>query len=346
MENIVTNLPFVKGLNFTKWFEVPSPQKILFKDFTEQEFKNAKKLGADVIRLPIRLHSMTDGTPDYTLDPLFFECLDRAVDWAEQNQLYLILDNHSFDPVAPTSPEIVNILIPVWQQMARHYKDRSRYILYEILNEPHGIDAAIWADIQGKVVKAIRDIDDSHYIVVGGVNYNSINELLNVPIYDDSNIIYTFHFYDPHIFTHQGETWGHPPNLKNLRGLPFPSDAHAMPEIPEDLKGSWAEETLTHSYAQDATAQALAKQLDKAVQYSQAGNVPVFCGEFGVHIPNTLPEDRVRWYQVTTKLLEERAIARTSWDYYGSFGIFTTARGGSFDTDLNIDVVKALGFTN
>jgi endoglucanase len=339
-------LPFSKGLNFTKWFEAPSPQLVVFSKITEQDFIDVKSIGVDVIRLPVKMHNMAGAAPEYVLDPHFFNLLDQVVDWAEKHQIYLILDNHSFHPVAPTDPGIGGILIPVWTQLARRYKDRSAYILYEILNEPHGIDAKVCAAIQEKVVSAIRAIDSKHSIVVGGVNYNSLDELLNVPIYPCDHIVYTFHFYDPHIFTHQGETWGHPPNLRNLKGLPFPSDAHAMPEIPPDLKGSWAEKTIKNTYMRDATVETLSKQLDKALEFSRKnGDVPLFCGEFGAHIPNILPEDRLRWYQIVTRLLDERKIARASWDYFGSFGIFKTAQGGSFTGDLNVEIVKALGFS-
>ncbi|MDR0495198.1 MAG: glycoside hydrolase family 5 protein [Treponema sp.] len=339
-------LPFSRGLNFTTWFEAPSPRAIVFTKYTEQEFKNAKSLGVDVIRLPINLHSMTSGSPAYTLDPLFLKFLDQAVDWAEQYEIYLILDNHSFDPVANTDPEIDKILIPVWTQMARRYKDRSKYVLYEILNEPHGIAAQEWADIQGKVAAAIRAIDPVHSIVVGGVGYNSIDELFNLPIYDYDNIIYTFHFYDPYLFTHQGETWGSPPNLRTLKGMPFPADAHALPQISAELKGTWIEGSIKQTYARDAAVAALAEQLDKAARFSREnGNVPLLCGEFGVFIPNSLPRDRLRWYQIVTKLLDNRNIARTSWDYYGGFGIYKTDRGGSFESDLNIDIITAMGFT-
>lgn len=338
-------LPFSKGLNFSKWFEAPSPQAIDFSKITEQDFINVKSIGVDIIRLPVKLHNMAEGD-SYVLDSHFLDLLDRAVDWAEKHEIYLMLDNHSFHPTDPTDPEIADILIPVWTQLARRYKDRSGYLLYEILNEPHGIETKVWAPIQEKVVTAIRKIDSGRGIVVGGVNYNSLDELLNVPVYNDDNIIYTFHFYDPYIFTHQGETWGHPPNLRNLKGLPFPSDAHAMPEIPPDLIGTWAEKAIQHSYMKEATAEALAKQLDKAVLFSQEhGNIPLFCGEFGAHIPNILPEDRRRWYQTVTQLLEERNISRASWDYFGNFGIFNTAQGGSFSGDLNVDIVEALGFS-
>lgn len=339
-------LPFSRGFNFSAWFEKPSPRSIIFTRFTEQDFINAKNMGADIIRLPINLHSMTGAAPDYILDSLFVQFLDKAVDWAEQHELYLILDNHSFDPVASTDVNIDKILIPVWTQMAQRYKNRSKYILYEVLNEPHGIDAKLWGDIQGRVIDAIRAIDSVHGIIVGGVGYNSIDEMFNVPAYQHDNIIYTFHFYDPYLFTHQGETWGSPPNLRTLKGLPFPADAHAMPEIPGDLKGTWIDSSLRNTYRRDATVQALAKQLDKAARFSkERGDVPLLCGEFGVFIPNSLPADRQRWYQITTQLLDNRNIARTSWDYYGGFGIFKTGDSVSFESELNVDVVSAMGFT-
>ena len=339
------SLPFSKGVNFSTWFEAPSPSAIFFTRFSEQDFINVKSMGADVIRLPINLHAMTGGPPSYTLDPLFLDLLDQAVGWAEKHEIHLILDNHSFDPVAPTDPGIDAVLIPVWTQMAGRYRDRSGYILYEVLNEPHGIDGKKWAAIQDNVIKAIREIDPERFIIIGGVNYNSIDSLYGLPVHTD-NIIYTFHFYDPYLFTHQGETWGSPPNLKSLKGMPFPANAHAIPAVPAELKGTWVENSIRSSYRTEATAQALAKNLDKAAQFSRSrGGLPLFCGEFGVYIPNSLNEDRVRWYRAATGLLDERGIARTSWDYYGGFGLFKTENGGSFESDLNVEVAEAMGFT-
>jgi endoglucanase len=89
----------------------------------------------------------------------------------------------------------------------------------------------------------------------------------------------------------------------------------------------------------------LERQLDKVVKFAVEREVPVFCGEFGVFIPNSLPEDRVRWYEIIKILFDLRGIIRTSWDYFGGFGIFNTDRGGSFESDLNIAVVNAMGFT-
>jgi len=337
--------PFSRGVNFSVWFEAYSAQGIAFTRFTAEDFANVKSMGADVIRLPIRMHSMTLGPPSYTIDPLLFTFLDSAVDWAEQNELYLIIDNHSFDPVAKTAHDIDTILIPVWEQMARRYKDRSDYIVYEILNEPHGISDTRWGEIQGDVIDAIRRIDTKHAIMVGGTDYNSINKLMFIPPYTDDNLIYTFHFYDPYLFTHQGASWGEPPVLTTLAGVPFPADSKRMPKVSKELKGTWVESALNHSYRNEATAAKIYSALDKAVVFARARDVPVFCGEFGVYMINSPPADRAAWYEVVAGALDRRNIARASWDYFGGFGIFKSERGGDFFADLNTDVVRAMGFT-
>ncbi|MCL2180282.1 MAG: glycoside hydrolase family 5 protein [Treponema sp.] len=336
--------PFSRGVNFSGWFEADSPGAIPFTKYTEQDFADVKSLGADVIRLPVKMHSMTSGAPSYTFDPLFLRFLDRAVDWAEQYELYIIIDNHSFDPVLATSENVDQILLPVWAQIAQRYRDRSDYVIYEILNEPHGISDERWGIIQGMAVDTIRRYDQKHAVIVGGTAYNSINKLAAIPVYTDNNLIYTFHFYDPYLFTHQGANWGDPPHLTSLFNLPFPCDPMRLPPIPADLRGTWIDGSLNHSYARDASTQALSSTLNKAVTFALERDVPVFCGEFGVLMRNSAQNDRVRWYQYVTSALVNRNISWTSWDYYGGFGIFKRVTG-SFNHDLNVDVVRALGFT-
>jgi endoglucanase len=337
-----SQVPFSKGVNFSGWFESNSAGSIPFTSYTEQDFKDAKSLGVEIIRLPIKMHSMTSGAPNYTLDPLLIKLLKIAVDWAEKYEIYIIIDNHSFDPVLPTSADIDKILIPVWEQTARLFKDHGRCVLYEVLNEPHGIDDARWGEIQGKTIEAIRRIDQKHTIIVGGADYNSISKLSAIPKYTDTNLIYTFHFYDPHVFTHQGATWGEP-SMAPLKNIPFPYDSKRMPRVPTALMGTWLE-TAMMRYPHESAPSTLYATLNKVVAFSKERNVPVFCGEFGVFMIQSPKEDRARWYKIVSDALDKRNIPRTSWDYYGGFGVFNSGRG-NFNYDLNAEVVRAMGFT-
>jgi len=335
--------PFKRGVNLTGWFQASSVRQIQFAKYTKQDLINIKSLGCDVIRLPINLHFMTSGEPDYTVEPLFFNFLDQVIDWAEELELHLILDNHSFDPAEDTEPNIIDILIPVWTQMAEHYKERSNLIYYEVLNEPHGISDQIWNDIQQQVIDAIRQVDQKHTIVVGPAGWNSYNNLSSMPEYEDSNLIYTFHFYDPFLFTHQGATWTGP-SMELLAGVPFPYDANSMPDCPQELEGTWIHSNHAN-YRNQGTVARVKYLIDIAADFQTTRDVPLFCGEFGVYKPNSDNEDRVYWYDVVRNYFEEKGIAWTIWDYQGGFGLFEKETNELFDYNLNVPLVEALGLT-
>ncbi|NJM16171.1 MAG: glycoside hydrolase family 5 protein, partial [Bacteroidales bacterium] len=333
--------PFSRGVNLTGWFQVPSVNNIHFKQYQRNDFVNIKSLGCNVIRLPINLHFFTYPKPGYILDTNFLAMLDQAVGWAEELELYLILDNHTFDPFVDTDPNIGNILNKVWYQLADRYKNTSNYVIYEILNEPHGIGHETWNHVQKKVVDTIRSIDTAHYIVVGGADWNSYNSLDKIPVYEDKKIIYTFHFYEPFIFTHQGASWT-TPSLEALANLPFPYNADSMPFFPESLVGTWVEGTF-NQYSSTGLASYLETQIDVVSKFDQERDVMVFCGEFGVYMPNSKNNHRIAWYHTVRNILESHNIAWAIWDYHGGFGIFNNNSPGLFNHNLNSPLLAALG---
>ncbi|MEE3259944.1 MAG: cellulase family glycosylhydrolase, partial [Candidatus Latescibacterota bacterium] len=333
--------PFRRGVNLTGWLQVGSARQVQFTRFGREDLVQIQGLGCDVVRLPINLHAMVGEAPDYRVDPLLFFFLDQIVDWADELGLHLILDNHSFDPAGSTSVEIGQVLVPVWRQVAGHFADHPARLYYEVLNEPHGIVAATWNEIQGQVIVAIRSVDRRHAIVVGPAEWNSYRNLQRMPVYADDNLVYTFHFYDPFVFTHQGASWV-TPSMVPLGGVPFPFDAARMPQVPAELVGSWVGGALG-SYGREGTIAKVQELVDIAAAFKEQRGVPLFCGEFGTYIPNSDNGDRVFWYETVRRLLEQRGIAWTIWDYRGGFGLFERGTSELFDFDLNGSLLEALG---
>jgi endoglucanase len=329
--------PFSKGVNFGGWFEVADARRIQFNNYTEQDLMDVKNLGADVIRLPVWLYDMTDGPPDYTLDPLLLRLLDMAIGLAEKQQLYIIIANHS----GGNNPD-EKILVSVWEQIARRYKDRSDYIVYSILDEPHNISDRRWGEIQGRVIDAIRRNDQKHWIIVTGAEFGDIEKLYTLPEYRDSKLIYTFSFFSPMLFTHQGASWL--PPLDQAVNIPFPPDANRMPPMPSGVRGTWVENAY-REYSREASPENLSRLLDRAASFSMRRNAPVFCGGYGVLMSVSPPEDRIKWYELVTNAMDARNISRTIWGYFGGFGIFNFDGRGDFNSDLNTALVRALGFT-
>lgn len=335
---------FNRGVNLTGWFQTSGTNQIQFSKYTKQDFQNIKSLGCDVIRLPINMFYMTNGSPDYTVDPLFYDFLDQAVNWAEELQMYLIIDNHTSDDLASKNSNLETVLLKVWAQVAEHYKSRSNYILYEVMNEPNGtLTTSTWGSLQQKAINAIRAIDNKHTIVVGAAGFNTYNELAALPVYSDANLIYTFHFYDPFVFTHQGATWV-TPSMAPLANVPFPYNATTMPTTPSSLVGTWVGTALTN-YKNEGTLAKVKLLIDIAAAFKTNRNVKVYCGEFGAYIPNSPNADRTYWYGEVRKYLEAKGIPWTTWDYQGSFGLFKKGSNEQFNYDVNTELVSALGLT-
>ena len=334
-------MPFTKGVNLTNWFQVNEVGQIQVNKYTKKDFEQLKSLGCDVIRLPIHLHSHTSGQPNFEVNPLLFEFLDEIVAWAEDLNMHLILDNHTFDPSGFTPLTIDLPLLKIWPQIASHFNGKYKHIYFEILNEPNGITDAAWNQIQGKVITAIRQVNKEHTIIVGPANWNNYQNLKSMPVYEDKNLIYTFHFYEPFLFTHQGASWT-TPSMSSLKDVPFPYQKSKMPGFPTQLKGTWVESAF-NDYGRIGHIDYVKEQLSIAVKFAKERNVPIYCGEFGVFASASPEIDRTFWYEYIRKELESQKISWTIWDYHGGFGLFENGTNGIFDYDLNIPLVKALG---
>lgn len=346
--------PFKRGVNFTNWLEYRPVDQIKEDFFTKKDFENVKKLGCDVVRLPMHFEKLCNPEDGYKIPEKIWRILDNVTDWVTELQLYVIFDFHNSTTVdSQTGDDVGNILVPVWTQIAERFKDASDRIIYELMNEPHGIEIPVWNGIIADLFDKVRAIDKKHYIIVGGADWNSFNGMRQLPEFDDDKVIYTFHFYDPHTFTHQGAGWCH---MERVVGIPFPYDPEKMPPLPENP--TEREINCFKNYPEQGTIEAVERYFDQYAEFSITRNAPIYCGEFGCFAPTTKKDERANWYRIVTKLLEERNISRTSWDYYGTFGIFDLEKHTwqemrekgmgiwKFPEDLNMDVVRAMGLND
>ena len=342
--------PFNKGFNFSGWLEHRPADAVVEDMFTKKDFENVRTLGGDVVRIPIHFERFIDRENDCKINEKIIGILDNIAQWSKELGIYVIFDFHNDTHVdSVTSSDIEEVLTPVWTQLAERYKDASEYIVFELMNEPHGIEIEKWNGIIDRLFRKVREIDKTHYIIVGGAEWNSTEAMKKLPDFKDDKVIYTFHFYDPHTFTHQGAPWCH---MERVKGLPFPYNKEKMPPLPENP--TEIEKRCFEEYATTGTIEAIESVFNVYSDFSISRNAPVFCGEFGCNSFAVENDKRAKWYSIVTNLLDERGIARTSWDYYGGFGIFEMKfekKDGKFrfippkfPDDLNQEVLKAMGF--
>ena len=347
------SMPYAKGLNLSEWLEVGGFGNVRKCIYGKQDFENIKKLGVEIIRVPIWFEEFSSGKPDYSVEDWLWESIDNAVSWCEEYQMYMIIDFHNnCSDGHPTKPDVEKMLVKIWKQIAERYKDKSDYVLYEIMNEPHlssaspEADIVKWGKVQGNVLKEIRAIDKKHTVIVGGEQSNSLGAMLKLPDYKDDNIIYNFHDYTPFLFTHQGAEWWNP--MSYFKHVPFPYVKEKMPPAPKNAtdEAKW----FYKNYEKDASEKNLVAPLDKAVEFANKRNSALMCNEYGVMMNYADEQERVNWYAMKTKWMKERNIIRVSWDYTGKFGIFNSVSDTGnpmknlpqFPKDLNEDILRAM----
>jgi hypothetical protein len=98
----------------------------------------------------------------------------------------------------------------LWGALAKRYRNESIIIGYDIKNEPNYRDPVIakkiwWDDLLPNSIAAIRKHDDQVWLVVeapptGGMPWG----FAQMPLIDDPRVMYSFHHYMPHAYTHQG----------------------------------------------------------------------------------------------------------------------------------------------
>ena len=205
------------GINLSEWFAQVYDPKGYTKEHlvgwvTPDDITLIKSVGFDHVRLsvnpePMMRHNMADHLP-----PEYLGYLDGAVKLILDHGLAVIIDMHpesEFKAKLVQHDEFVEQFSDFWRAIAQHYSSYDPEMVYfEVLNEPEFRDRYRWAGVQGKLAAAIREGAPQHTIIAAGANWSDIEDLLVLTPLPDANVIYHFHFYDPHTFTHQGATWG------------------------------------------------------------------------------------------------------------------------------------------
>jgi endoglucanase len=155
----------------------------------------------------------------------------------------------------------------------------------------------------------------------------------------DPNIIYNFHFYSPHVFTHQGATWGE--NYWHfVKGLPYPSNAENVLEAAAGVPDP-AKRLQVARYGMDQwNAARMDAEFDQVAAWGKRWGIVLVCNEFGAYRKSEKPEDRAAWISDVRKSLEKHGIGWTMWDYSGGFGVMTKQDGHNVPDEVT---VKALG---
>jgi endoglucanase len=222
---------FIKGMAFGNlvWDNKNEEPKY---HHTKESYKEIKDMGFNAVRFYINYRLFEEDSNPYVYKNTGFEWLDKNIQWAKDNGIYLIVNMHvpqggfqsNGDGQALfRNPKNQNRLIELWKVIAEYYKDCSTIIGWGLVNEPvvpyinNNSKESLqqWHNLAQKITNAIRKVDSNHILFIERAisvtdenkNYFSYDVKDSYPIIQDENIVYEFHSYDPLDFTHQHASW-------------------------------------------------------------------------------------------------------------------------------------------
>lgn len=163
----------------------------------------------------------------------------------------------------------------MWRYTAARYRDNPVVVGYDLMVEPNSNDILgiydadefarryggsgyDWNAWYPDLVRAIRSVDADTPVLVGGLGYSALSWLPALQPVDAPRVVYTFHQYEPFVYTHQEAETG----LMNTYPGFFDAD---WDESPEEVNRDW-----------------LAEYLGQAEDFSQQYGVPVAVNECGL----------------------------------------------------------------
>jgi endoglucanase len=322
------------GINISGWFgQVSDPKGYTKEHFqthtTSEDLALIKAMGFDHVRLVIDPKPMfTAGHAD-EIPAEYLGYLDAAVNIIIDEGLAVVLDMHAsseFKAELARKDDVVEQFADFWRALARHYSlFNPDLVFFEILNEPEMTDRYRWYGVEAKLAAAVRQGAPQNTIIAAGAKWSADDELLFLEPLPDHNVIYNFHFYEPHIFTHQGATWG--VNFWHfVRGLAYPANQasaeKAAAAVPDEMNRLY----VLRYGMEHWDAHRIDMEIEQVASWAKRRGVAVLCNEFGVYRKYAGPKDRAAWIRDVRTALELRSIGWTTWEYSGAFGVVTKGK--------------------
>jgi len=325
-----------KGMNLASWAEANKITSANTKDwkYNEAVIKLQADQGLLGIRFPIdldlyvedRLNVLNGTKKKIVIEPMLYTLLDSMNNWTKRYGLSLTIDYHAYDGsynrAASKDPKFREAVSSLWRVVAQHFVHEKREdLFFELTNEPclslpegEYIDQADWTLLAQMMIDSIRRVDKTRPIIFGDTKWYSLDELvLNKPL-KDKYVIYSFHMYDPFIFTHQGASWT---NMGTMKNIPFPySPERWSTEFRDfgiiDGTPGWVKDQVKRYY-QEGNKQHIKNRLAKVKNWAYDNNVPLICNEWGA-LPNTAKiEDLNAYFKTMGEIFREMDISWQIW---------------------------------
>jgi len=325
-----------KGMNLAGWAEAGKVISANPKDwkYNEATIKLQAEQGILGIRFPIdfdlylvdRLRVLQGQNLKIELEPILYILLDSMNVWTKRYGLSLTIDYHAYDGsysrAASKDPAFRKTVSSLWRVVAAHFVTEKREDLFlELTNEPglslpdgEYIDQADWNILAQQMIDSIRMVDKLRPIIFGDTKWYSLDELVKNKPLKDKYVIYSFHMYDPFVFTHQGASWT---NMGTMKHVPFPYSTERWSTEYRDfgiINGTpgWVKDQMK-SYYKEGNKQFIKNRLAKVKNWAFENKVPLICNEWGALANTAKIEDLNAYFKTMGEIFKEMDISWQVW---------------------------------
>ena len=325
-----------KGMNLDSWGESNKVNSSNPKDwkYNETTIQQQAKQGLLGIRFPIdfdlyvedRINVFNGSNKNIKIEPMLYTLLDSLNVWTKRHKLSLTIDYHAYDGtysrVASKDPKFRQSAASLWGVIAKHFvKEKREDLFFELTNEPglslpdgEYIDQSDWTLLAQMMIDTIRKTDKTRPIIFGDTKWYSLDELIKNKPFKDKYVIYSFHMYDPFVFSHQGASWT---NMGTMKNVPFPySPQRWSTEFRDfgviDGTPGWVKDQMKNYY-KEGNKQFIKNRLVKVKNWAFDHQVPLICNEWGALSYTAKIEDLNVYFKTMGEVFSEMDIAWQVW---------------------------------
>lgn len=309
------------GINLGGWLSQCCHEVQHYETFIkEDDIERIAKWGMDHVRIPVDYEVLETENGEPIVRG--YEYVKQVLDWCVKYNMNAIIDLHKaygydFNDAGDAeknnlfaSEELQQRFVQLWVRIVSEFASYDN-VAFELLNEVvEKENAEAWNALIKKAVSAIRTVTKDAPIIYGGIQWNSVKTLKLLEIPEDKNIIFTFHFYEPLLFTHQKAYWV--PNMDPEETIYYPESMEYFNEKSKVL--GYQGEVVTKAHTNVMGVEFVQEMIQEAIDVAKNAGVGLYCGEFGV-IDQAPIEDTYRWFQDVHEVFEKNQIGGAVWSY-------------------------------
>lgn len=272
-----------RGLNVSHWLRFPpsNDDAALCSYLDDAALASLKRAGFTYVRIPVGLEVVMQGRHIAAGKLATILAIIRRV---QGSGLGVMMDPHpqqvrNWD--FGKNEEARQILLGFWRDMAPALRPFPVELTFpELVNEPTD-DPAGWDRLQEQILQLIRASLPQSTVILTGTNWSSLGGLLKIKPVSDTNVIYTFHTYEPTLLALLG-FWDSGIDQTMLGAhIPFPVTSAACTSAIAAILQEHTRSVVKYWCSQSQNDVSILAYLQRAADWGRQHGVHVAMTEFG-----------------------------------------------------------------